>query len=74
MIFCFAILKCKVVFQQQQVSQAVSWQRNKNSKIVGIDILYILQKPSIWNRQTIRLTWKLLFLKVGNKIDFDSCN
>ena len=70
MIFCFAILKCKVVFQQQQVSQAVSWQRNKNSKIVGIDILYILQKPSIWNRQT----WKLLFLKVGNKIDFDSCN
>ena len=47
MIFCFAILKCKVVFQQQQVSQAVSWQRNKNSKIDGIYILYILQKPSI---------------------------
>ena len=70
MIFCFAILKCKVVFQQQQVLQAVSWQRNKNLKIVGLYILFTVQKLCIWNQQTIR--WMIISWS-RKKIDFDSC-
>ena len=65
MIFCFAILKCKVVFQQQQVSQAVSLQRNKNlKKSWSLNFIH-LTKTII---ETNKLFDELLFPNVRNKI------